>query len=264
MFRVLSAEEAEKAIRWKAPEISASAANIIHAKGPVSPLSLGSMQKDAFEKTSDNKNFNTTAVTSAPALQAAQSHEKIAQSSTTPLEQPSVSMMQSSYDEGYEKGFSEGIKALMESHVAELATLIASIRRETEVVEQEPLEKEVYGLSIDIARVLLQREIELVPGTLSQLVKAGLEQLPSANSGVKQVHLHPIDVDIVRRELGQLPDIALVADERLERGECRLQSQSSTVHAGVENWLENMARELGVLTASGVYDAELSPKEPMY
>jgi flagellar biosynthesis/type III secretory pathway protein FliH len=261
MFRVLSAEEAEKAVRWKAPEVNASAAHIIHAKGPVSPLSLSSLQTQAFSNSSQGSLNNAMAVTSAPALQAAQTQEKLIQPATAALDQPTVGMMQSSYDDGYSQGYAEGTKALMESHVAELATLISSIRRETEAVEQGPVEKEVYALSIDIARVLLQREIELVPGTLAQLVKTGLEQLPSSSGGVKQVYLHPIDVEIVRRELGQLPEIALVADDRLARGACRLQSQSSTVHAGVENWLEAMAVELGLLSSPSISDvASFSPE----
>jgi flagellar biosynthesis/type III secretory pathway protein FliH len=261
MFRVLSAEEAEKAIRWKAPDVSASAAHIIHAKTPVSPLSLSSLQAEMLSNRTQATVNNATLVTSAPALQAAQTHEKVADPAAQALEQPSVGMMQSSYDEGYSQGYAEGTKALMESHVAELATLISSIRRETETVEQGPVEKEVYALSIDIARVLLQREIELVPDTLVQLVKSGLEQLPSASGGVKQVYLNPIDVEIVRRELGHLPELALVADDRLRRGECKLQSQSSTVHAGVENWLETMAVELGLLSSPSASDVTSSAAE---
>lgn len=262
LFRVLTEEEAEKAIRWKAPEISASAANIIHAKGPVAPLSLSALQTQALSDSSKIPENNTTAVTSAPALQAAQTQEKVAEFASTSLNQPTVGMMQSSFDDGYAQGYAEGTKALLESHIAELASLISSIRRETETVEQGPVEKEVYALSIDIARVLLQREIELVPDTLAQLVKAGLEQLPSAGGGAKQVYLHPIDLEIVRRELGQLPEVALVADDQLGRGECRLQSQSSTVHAGVENWLEVMAVELGLLSSSSTSDGEPFSPEP--
>lgn len=258
MFRVLSAEEAENAVRWKAPEVNASTTNIIHAKGSVTPLSLSALQAEASNNVLPSALNNTAAVTSAPALQAAQTQEKIVQNNAAPMDQPSVGMMQSSYDEGYAKGYLEGTKALKESYVAELATLIASIRRETETVEQGPIEKEVYSLSIDIARVLLQREIELVPDALAQLVKAGLEQLPSADGGIKQVYLNPIDVEIVQRELEQLPDIALVADDRLGRGECRLQSQSSTVHAGVENWLETMAVELGLLSSPDESAAPIS------
>ena len=254
LFRVLTAEEAEKAIRWKAPEVSASAANIIHAKVPVSPVSLSTLQAQAMSNSSKIGSENTTTVTSAPALQAAQIQEKTGQSGPISMDQPTVGMMQSSYDDGYAQGYAEGTKALVESHVAELAALISSIRRESETVEQDPVEKEVYALSIDIARVLLQREIELVPDTLAQLVKTGLDQLPSASGGVKQVYLHPTDVEIVRRELGHLPEIALVADDRIGRGECRLQSQSSTVHAGVENWLEAMAVELGLLSPSPASD----------
>jgi flagellar biosynthesis/type III secretory pathway protein FliH len=261
MFRVLSAEEAEKAIRWRAPDVSASASHIIHAKNPVSPLSLSSLQAEALSNQSQATENNATLVTSAPALQAAQIQEKVADPATEALSQPSVGMMQSSYDEGYSQGYAEGTKALKESHVAELATLISSIRREAETVEQGPVEKEVYALSIDIARVLLQREIELVPDTLVQLVKSGLEQLPSAGGGIKQVHLNPIDVEIVRGELGQLPELALVADDRLGRGECKLQSQSSTVYSGVENWLETMAVELGILSSATASDVTSTSAE---
>jgi flagellar assembly protein FliH len=263
MFRVLSAEEAEKAIRWKAPEVGASASHIIHAKSSVSPLSLSTLQAEAFTSSLPQSVNNPTAVTSAPALQAAKTQESTAESSTVSIDQPSVGMMQSSYDEGYAKGYAQGTKALRESHVAELSTLIASIRAETETVEQGPVEKEVYALSIDIARVLLQREIELVPETVVQLVKTGLEQLSTSGGGVKQVFLNPVDVDIVRRELSQLPEVALVADDQLARGECRLQSQSSTVHAGLDNWLETMAVELGLLSSPSSIEDLSSAQESL-
>lgn len=259
LFKVLSAEEAEKAVRWKAPNISASTANIIHAKSPVSPLSHSSLQELAkahalisLPQTSDN---NATMETSAPALQAAQSQEKESLSTSPSLEQPTVGMLQSSYNEGYSQGYVDGTKALKDTHIAELAALISSMRRESESIVQEPVEKEVYALAIDIARVLLQREIELVPDTLAQLVKRGLEQLPSVNGGVKQVYLNPADLDIVQHELELKPEISLFPDDQLARGECRLQSQSSTVHAGLENWLEAMAVELGLLSSSSILDA---------
>lgn len=262
MFRVLSAEEAEKAIRWKAPEVHASAANILHAKTAVSPLSLSALQAQALSDISQASQDNTTPVTSAPALQAAQTQEKATSSAPASVEQPTVGMMQTSYDDGHAQGYKDGLNALMENQVAELATLVSSIRRETETVEQGPVETEVHALSIDIARILLQREIELVPDTLAQLVRIGLEQLPSVNGGMKQIYLHPTDVEIVRRELGQLPEIALVADDRLGRGECRLQSQFSTVHAGVENWLESMAVELGLLSSTSSTDELSSSSAP--
>lgn len=249
MFRVLSEEEAAKAIKWKAPDFGSTASHIVQARDVVSPVTLNAIEPGA-DAPSLPVTPSASAPTSAPALQAAQSQENITPTVSDALSSPSVDMLQSSYDDGFAQGYAEGSKALRDTKIVELSNLVSSITQATPPPQEDSLENEIYGLSIDIARVLLQRELRTEPDALAQLVKAGLQQLPSNTGGPKQIYLHPLDAQMVKQELQELPDTSFLVDESLQRGQCRIQSESSTVNAGLENWLSSMAAELGVLPVS--------------
>ena len=248
MFRVLSEEEAAKAIKWKAPDFGSTASHIVQARDVVSPVTLNSIEPGANAPSLPVTAAVASAPTSAPALQAAQStQENISHSVSEALSSPSVDMLQSSYDDGFAQGYADGSKALRDTKIVELNNLISSITKATPPSQEDSLETEIYALSVDIARILLQREIQTEPDAMARLVKAGLDQLPSNASGPKQIYLHPLDAQLVKQELNDIPDSAFIVDETLVRGQCRIQSESSTVHAGLENWLSSMAVELGVL-----------------
>ncbi len=247
MFRVLSEEEAAKAIKWKAPDFGTTASHIVQARDVVSPVTLNSIEPGANAPSLPVTPAVASAPTSAPALQAAQSQENVPSSVSEALSSPSVDMLQSSYDDGFAQGYADGSKALRDTKIVELNNLISSITQSTPPSQEDSLESEIYGLSVDIARILLQREIRTEPDAMARLVKAGLDQLPSNTSGPKQIHLHPLDAQLVKQELNDIPESAFIVDETLTRGQCRIQSESSTVHAGLENWLSSMAVELGVL-----------------
>lgn len=248
MFRVLSEEEAAKAIKWKAPDFGSTASHIVQARDVVSPVTLNAIEPGANAPSLPITPAAASTPTSAPALQAAQSQENTAPAMAEALSSPSVDMMQSSYDDGFAQGYADGSKALRDTKIAELSNLITAITQATPPVQEDALESEIYGLSIDIARVLLQRELSSEPDAMARLVKAGLDQLPSNASGPKKIFLNPIDIQWVKQELKDIPDTAFIVDESLVRGQCRIQSESSTVQAGLENWLNSMAVELGILT----------------
>ncbi len=265
MFRVLSEEEAEKAIKWKAPDLSSPNSHVVHARETVSPVTLNAILAAAAadKPTLPVSPGIASTPTTAQALQAAQTQDVTPSSVSSLMSNPSVEMLQSSYDDGYAQGYAEGNKALRDVKIAELTTLIGSITQSLPPVQEDALEQEIYRLSIDIARILLQREMRSEPDALANLVKAGLEQLPSNASGPKQVYMNPQDAQIVAQELSELPDTAVLIDQKLARGECRIQSDSSTVHAGLENWLNSMATELGILTPLSEPTEQASVAKPI-
>lgn len=261
MFRVLSEEEAAKAIKWKAPDFGSTASHIVHARESVSPVALNSILPDSDAPSLPVIPTSNSLPTSAPALQVAQSQENKPVLSSEAFTNPSVEMLQSSYDDGYAQGYADGSKALQDSKITELTKLLGSLTRATPAAREDDLEREIYGLSIDIARLLVHRELNTDPEALSNLVKAGLEQLPSNASGPKSVYLHPEDVKMLIKEAGEFSDTALIADDSLQRGQCRVQSETSTVHAGVENWLESIAAQFGLTSYSSNVDDAATPSK---
>lgn len=254
MFRVLSEEEARNVTRWKAPDLSGSSETVAKTRQYASPIktklddSIRSLKSDVPATTT-----HPEAQISAPELQASQSTttiETIATTANIPLPTPSVDMLQASYDDGYSRGFAEGNAALHQQSVKQLNTIIEAMDRGTSKPYDAALEQDVLALSVDIARLLMRREILERPDGIHQLVQAGLEQLPGLASAPSRVYLHPLDANLVRDVMTDTPNVQIMDDVQLDRGECTIESGSSTVHSGIDNWLDIMAVELGVLPMS--------------
>lgn len=271
MFRVLSEEEARKAVRWRAPELNQNTAQIANTRQVVS--SLAQPENQDIEKLLARASLKTTMPqthTSAPELQAShpidassvlsskdtlEPEVSVSTTANIPLPNPSADMLQTSYDEGYAlgrdegqaRGYAEGNAALHQETVVRLNGVIAALSQSKIASDDSALEQEVLALSLEIARVLLRREIAVQPEALSTLVKQGLQQLPSANDAMRRVRLHPLDAKITRDLLADTAKLEIVDDPDLAQGDCIVECASSVVHAGLDNWLENMASQLGIL-----------------
>jgi len=272
MFRVLSDEEARKAVRWRAPELNKGSARVANTRQVVSSLRQPVNQdidtllsRASLNKTTPQKH------TSAPELQAShpiaasnlsafnQSSEPAAQAASAtaniPLPNPSADMLQTSYDEGYNRGaqeghargFAEGNSALHQQTVTRLNGVIAALNQSNNLANDAALEQEVLQLSLEVARVILHREISVEPEALGTLIKHGLEQLPGSNDVMRSVRLHPLDAKVIRDLLNDTNNLEIVDDANLSPGDCVVESASSVVHAGIDNWLQSMASQLGIL-----------------
>jgi flagellar biosynthesis/type III secretory pathway protein FliH len=163
------------------------------------------------------------------------------------LPNPSADMLQASYDDGYAKGFAEGNAALHQQSVKELQSIIDGISLSASDYRNEALEQEVLAMSLKIAGLLVRHGIDVDKNALYQLVCLGLEQLPSMTSDAKRVHLHPLDANVVRELLEHNANVQVKDDIALERGQCRIESGASVVHAGIDDWLNSLAKQLGLL-----------------
>ena len=247
MFRVLSEEEAGKVTRWKAPELDISTAARAKTTEWTSPI-IPAVDKPQRTASAESLKPLLDPETASSALRS------LAASSAPPanlsVANPSVDIVQTSYDDGYAKGYSEGNAALHQQAVKELHNVINAIRQSGGNSQDYSLHQEVVGLSIDIARILLAREVQVDSDAMLQLVRAGLEQLPSMASGSSRVHLHPLDANVVRDSI-ELSDVQIVDDLALKRGNCRITTNTSTLECGIDQWLEGVARQLGIVDADG-------------
>jgi flagellar assembly protein FliH len=192
-----------------------------------------------------------------------------ATTSAFPMAHPSADMLQSSYDEGYARGYDEGARncatdgyskgreeghaagfaegnaALHLQSIAQLQTVIAELSNTASAVLDPSVEEEVLQMSIDIARLVIHAELQTSPELMVGLVQAGLSQLAEQTSVQHRVRLHPLDARIVRQAISG-SELEIIDDASLAQGACRVESNASTVHAGVSDWLDQAAAQLGL------------------
>lgn len=271
MFRVLSDEEAKRVVRWKAPDIGNNPLSVANTAQLVKPLDapVETMVTPVLQKKNTNDVHQLPAGKS-PGMRKVVSVDEPVYKPTTAghakdtanltMSNPSADMLQASFDEGHARGYAEGNAAAHRQSVKELQSVVAALAQSTTELVDETLEQEVLALSLKIAGLLLQREIQVDKNSLCQLIRLGLEQLPAMSSDIRRVYLHPQDADVVRELLDQNANVQVFDEASMSRGQCRLEAGSSAVHAGIDDWLEVFADQLGIVAGNDVIDRAYTDK----
>ena len=265
LFRVLSDEESRKVTRWRAPEIAPGSAIVANTRQQAKPRqapddedvrpllgskSLRPVKSQApgappiLQTINDHDVFADLALANMHHTPATKESEK--SESVVPTPVASADMLQTSYDEGYARGFAEGNAALQQHSVKELKQIVSAIADASTHPDEADLEQAVVSLSLEIARLVIRREVRVDDRLMLDIVQAGLEQLPGGSRNLHYVKLHPLDANVVRRHVSDNSDVQIIDDPALERGACRIESGSSVIHAGINDWLNNVAVQLGL------------------
>ncbi|MFA9440773.1 flagellar assembly protein FliH [Uliginosibacterium sp. sgz301328] len=137
-------------------------------------------------------------------------------------------------EEGRRAGVADARREVLERFDALAAPLDAALiaLRQLQSDYQSALRKEVVELVAKVARQVIRSELALQPVQLLSLVDETLATMPPAPEGV-EVYLNPEECERIR-ELA--PDRAerwtLIADPRLEAGECRVKAGGREADAG--------------------------------
>lgn len=156
--------------------------------------------------------------------------------------------------EGFRSGFEAG-RAHAEAEHARLAeqageTLATRIRMLCEALQQrfDEVERcaadEVVALALEVARQALRSSLAVRPESIIAVVQEALAHLLDDRVRM-QLHLHPVDLALVRDELGvRLASMGceLVADATISAGGCRIETPRATVDATLESrWRRALA-----------------------
>ncbi|HEV2645759.1 MAG TPA: FliH/SctL family protein [Acidobacteriaceae bacterium] len=155
--------------------------------------------------------------------------------------------------QGYAEGESEGRRAARAEMEAEIAARVARERSLiTSTVEQfrgareryfVDVEQEVVKLALAIAARVLHREAQIDPLLLAGVVRVAMEKMADRSGVVVRVAGEDVpawDGAFQAMEATERPRV--VADARLARGECVLETTMGTVELGVKVQLEEIEK----------------------
>lgn len=152
--------------------------------------------------------------------------------------------------EAFARGFVEGERAAaaaasertelvlrrLENVIAELAAARAEVVRQSE--------RQMVELAFAVARRVLHREVSLDRDLVVAMARVAIDRL--GDSAPVTVRLHPEDYDATTaaRQRLQGGTVTIVADDRLPRGGCRVESEFGVVDAGIDAQLDEIQRVL--------------------
>ena len=151
------------------------------------------------------------------------------------------------YARGFNQGEAAGLAAAanrseamlreLTGTLAELTTLRAEMIRQTE--------RQMVELALAIARRIVLREVSIDRDLLIAMSRVALERL--GESARVTVRLHPDEYEVT--SAGRVAEIIganvmVLADPRVGRGGCRVESDLGTLDAGVDAQIQELGRAL--------------------
>lgn len=155
------------------------------------------------------------------------------------------------FAEGHAQGHAAGLaagEAELREQAAQLQALAGALPGALQAAHDE-VAQAVVALALDIARQVVHRSLETKPELLLPLVRELLHREP-ALQGDPRLLLHPLDAELVNRQLGSELDAAgwqVRPDDTVSRGGCLVQASSGTCDASLETrWARVQAALAGM------------------
>jgi flagellar assembly protein FliH len=160
---------------------------------------------------------------------------------TSDHDMPAQELHSQIFDEGYQKGFQDGLK----SERQKIDQAIITLHRIFEEVSQlrqklcNEAETAIVSLSLAIARKLLQREIEINPNSILSIVRSALKNVvDSANVKIKA---NPSDIETIENHKGEFLEllgkdsgIKIESDGTIQAGGCLIETRFGDIDARLD------------------------------
>ncbi|GBL59756.1 flagellar assembly protein FliH [Pseudomonas citronellolis] len=161
---------------------------------------------------------------------------------------------QDAYNEGFATGEKDGfhagqLKARQEAEAAlqeRLAGLEALMGQLFEPIAEQDLliEQMLVNLVGQVARQVIQRELEGDSSQLRQVLREALKQLPMGSDNVR-IHVNPQDFELVKALRDRHEESwRILEDEQLLPGGCRIETEHSRIDASIETRLAQITKQL--------------------
>lgn len=145
---------------------------------------------------------------------------------------------------GQREGFAIGQKAALDQ-AQRLRQLVDHLARPLAGLD-EAMEHLLVDLAAAIAQRLLLEDLRVSPARVLELVQTALAGLPPQVRKLR-IHAHPEDAVLLREQLfapPQIDSLQIVDDRELQRGDCRLVTESSLVDGRLDQRILSIARSL--------------------
>ncbi len=159
-------------------------------------------------------------------------------------------MHQQSREEGYQAGYTEGRQSGYAEGLAQATQQNQRFLTLVDLLEQkvdEQVASELMGLSLDIARQVVQQSLKVRPDMLLGMVREAIGSLPVFNQAAHLI-LNPEDAALVRERIGEQLSHSgwkVLEDARMERGGARLETANSQIDASLEARWKRVTAAMG-------------------
>jgi flagellar assembly protein FliH len=171
----------------------------------------------------------------------------VAEASTVDHEAHLAALEREAFAKGFAQGERAGAEASGERSEAMLRRLTETLDELTTVRAEmiRQTERQMVHLALAIARRIVGREVSLDPDLLLAMARVALERL--GDTARVTIRLHPDDFaasGATRVSESTGSNVTMVADPRLSRGACRVESDMGLLDVGIDAQLQAVGRAL--------------------
>lgn len=183
----------------------------------------------------------------APRGVSARDGQPVEASDPAAIEAHLAALERDAFSKGFAQGERAGAEAAAKRGEAMLRRLTETLEELTTLREQmiHQTEGQMVQLALAIARRVVHREVSLDQDLLIAMARVALERL--GESAQVTVRLNPEDFEAtaaVRSSQWTGTHVTVVADARVGRGGCRVESEFGAIDSGVDAQIQEIARAL--------------------
>jgi flagellar assembly protein FliH len=190
------------------------------------------------------------------AADGATTHAAADETTNVPLDRAEIERIYAqAREDGYQAGYQAGLQlgkrdghADGQAAAKEEAARIGKAANELDQALQEfdqQVADELLALAVEIARLVVRKEIAARPETILGIVNEALTYLPHQHAAI---HLNPEDASLVRSYLGDVLTHAghrILEEPALKRGDCLLEAGGSQIDASTATRWRRVVESLG-------------------
>jgi len=157
-------------------------------------------------------------------------------------------LQKQAYKEGYSQGFQKGLddgSAKINEQAARLQSVLNMLNKPLQELDDTVVEQMV-DLSVTIAKMLIRRELKTDPGQVVAVVRETITALPAGSNSIR-IMLNPEDSQLIRETMSLTEGEKgweIIDDPLLNRGGCKVVTDTSEIDASVESRLTAIIAQL--------------------